>query len=180
MKDRLAILGRLGGGVAHDLARDLDVIEESLRIIKWHGLGPEPRLAFDEASDAIRRLTSSLLGFAEGETGTPTLVDLAALVRRAIDRCGAIAARGVRVVVDAPEGLPPVRAHVGDLEMLVLNALLHAAEGLPADGHVLVSVDRDRETIVVDVSAERSGGRLRPVAGTSTRCAIAFPIANDA
>jgi signal transduction histidine kinase len=146
MNHRLAIIGRLGVGVAHDLENDLRVMEDSLRVMDWHGLSGEPKLAYEEARDAIRRatrLTQCLLAYVPGESPPATRFDLPALVRRVLDRYGAVIGRGVRLVVEMDEGVPPVRASACDLELLVLNALLFATDHVPEDGYILVSAHRD-------------------------------------
>ncbi|HET6584974.1 MAG TPA: hypothetical protein VFG69_16070 [Nannocystaceae bacterium] len=206
MKERLAILGRLGVGVARDLERSFDVIEESLRIVKWHGLGTEPRIAVEEARDAIRRanrLTQCLLGHAGRARSEPTSVDLAALLQRVLDCFGGVLGNGVQLVVDVSDDVPPVHGVAEDLELLVLDVLLHAADRVDERGYVLVSLRReDPSTVVVEVAhsddhagdeqappsgpllgvaltiAERHGARLRnlPRAGGGERSIIAFAL----
>jgi signal transduction histidine kinase len=152
MNHRLAIIGRLGVGVAHDLEHDLGVIEDALRLLKWHGLKGEPNIAYEEAADAARhalRLTQCLLAYVRAESPPSTRFDLPALVRRVIDRFGGVVGRGVRLLVEMDQGLPPVRASAGDLELLVLNALLYATDHVPEDGYILVSARREGPTKVV-------------------------------
>lgn len=209
MKDRLAILGRLGVGVARDLERDFDVIEESLRVVKWHGLGTEPGMALEAARDAIRhatRLTQCLLGHAAPVKSEPTSVHLAALLRGLLDGFGGVLASGVRLVVEIEDGLPPVSGAIDDFELLVLDVLLHAADRVAENGYVLLSLHReDTSTLVVEVAhsgrpetveeaagsgpllgvaltiAERHGARLHclPRPGGGERSLIAFPLDDD-
>jgi signal transduction histidine kinase len=165
MHHRLAIIGRLGVGVAHDLEHDLRVIEESLRLLQWHGLSGEPKLACDQASDAARhamRLTQCLLAYVRGESAPATRFDLPALVRRVLDRFGTGLGRGARLVVELDDGLPPVRASAGDLELLVLNALLYATDHVPEDGTIFVSAHRKNpRTVEFELShSGRSSSRV--------------------
>jgi len=165
MNHRLAIIGRLGVGVAHDLENDLRVMEDSLRVMDWHGLSGEPKLACEEARDAVRRasrLTQCLLAYVRGEVPPATRFDLPALVRRVLDRFGAVVGRGVRLVVEMEEGLPPVRASACDLELLVLNALLYATDHVPEDGYILVSAHRDGPGKLV-LELAHSGRLMHPV-----------------
>lgn len=146
MKERLAILGRLGLGAAHDLEHDLDVIDESLRLIQWHGLGTEPRIAFEEARDALRhaiRLTKCLRTFGPRDHVVIAPTDLVSLVRRMLARFADVLPPTVHLVADIADELPRVRGSAEDLELLVLNAMLYAADRVGPEGWVDVSLQRD-------------------------------------
>ncbi len=203
MKERLAILGRLGVGAAHDLEHDLDVIDESLRLIQWHGLGTEPRIAFEEARDAVRhaiRLTRCLRTYGPRDPLVIAPTDLVLLVRRTLARFAGVLPPTVRIVVDIAEELPRVRGSAEDLELLVLNTMLHAADRVAPDGWVDVSLQRDASsriafevahsgpqidtaTPLADASlgfaqmiAERHGARIERFAraGGGMRCVVTF------
>jgi C4-dicarboxylate-specific signal transduction histidine kinase len=203
MKERLAILGRLGVGAAHDLEHDLGVIEESLRLIKWHGLGTEPRIAFEEARDALRhaiRLTRSMRAYGPRMPPDAVPTNLVLVVRRTLACFAGVLPATVRVVVDVADELPLVRGDAEDLELLVLDTMLYAADRVPADGWVDVSLQRNASgdiafevahsgplappaALGADASlgfaqmiAERTGARVErfPRAGGGTRCVVTF------
>jgi signal transduction histidine kinase len=209
MNHRLSIVGRLGVGVACDLEHDMRVVEDALRVLEWHGVRGEPKIAHDEALDAVRharRLTQCLLAYVRGDSLLTARVELAPVVRRVLDGFAGVFGRGVRLVVEIAQDLPPVHANAADLELLVANALLYASDHVPGDGYIVVSLAREAPNkIVLELAnsgaveptnetsdaiaddpclgvaitiAERHGAHLQrlPRAGGGSRCVITFPI----
>lgn len=86
-------------------------------------------------------------------------VDLAATVREALSFFLAKAERrGVRLELDLPDGLPPVRASRDDLQHVVLNLVHNSLDALPEQGgHLRLAAALSGDTITLEVSDDGAG-----------------------
>src|SRR5688500_12107997 len=82
-EDCLRLLGRLAGGVAHDLNNYLVVLDVALSLLE-RGEDPIALRHAQTAVDAAIRLTGALLVYARGGRPEPVPVELATLVLRTL------------------------------------------------------------------------------------------------
>lgn len=148
--ERLASLGTLAAGVAHEINNPLAVINDSagwLTAVLQKDGAPEPLHAklvkglskIQTSVDRARRITHQLLGFARKQE-TDSEVDVAALAREALRLVDKEARnRGVAVALDAPEDLPVIWSDPYRLRQVVLNLVTNALQATPADGSVRVT-----------------------------------------
>jgi PAS domain S-box-containing protein len=170
--DRLAALGTLAAGVAHEINNPLTYAQLSAyhvaRLLKTAGL-PDETLALlhgyleniDHGIARIASITQSLRSFSKDDTDPPGPVDLDLVLTRAlkmVDNDLRHAARLVREV--AP--VPPVLGNAARLEQVFVNVLINAIKALPPDP------DRPHE---IHVAAEHAGGRVT-VTIRDTGCGI--------
>jgi signal transduction histidine kinase len=136
--ERFGMIGRIAGGVAHDLINYFAVVELSLSSLALRVKQADgPELADARSAMAVAtRLTRSLLEYARGGTPPPAPVDLAALARRTLELIGRIIPTEVQLHLDIDEDLPRVRGVASELEQLILNLLLNACDAMPDGGHL--------------------------------------------
>ncbi len=139
---RLEAIGRLAGGIAHDLNNMLvailgfsDLLARSLR-------PDDPkRIDVDQISQAASRsatLTRQLLAFARRELIQPRLVDLNEAVRRAEGMIRSVVAENIELVTQLSPTLGAVYADPGQLEQILMNLVLNARDAMPQGGRVTV------------------------------------------
>jgi signal transduction histidine kinase len=139
---RLESLGRLTGGIAHDFNNMLQVVSGGVQLLRaLTAAAPDPRIqrtldSIDRASDHGAKLTQQLLAYGRRQALTVSSVDLnermhdmAVLLRHTVGR-------EIRLSVDVPDGLWPVRADATQLEMAILNLVLNARDAMPHGGQV--------------------------------------------
>jgi two-component system cell cycle sensor histidine kinase/response regulator CckA len=154
---RLEVLGRLTGGVAHDINNLLGVITGQVefaiqRLLPGDLVGG--RLA--QVLPVVERaagLTRQLLSFAREPVGRPRPVDINTLVgqlERILERA---VGDEVKLEVRPGPGLGSVRADPTQLEQVLLNLAFNARDAMPTGGRLTV------ETHNVDLS----DGDVRPV-----------------
>lgn len=151
--DPLRLLGRLAAGTTHDFNNYLTVIGATLALHERTAdarLLAEARLAVDSAT----RLTATLMAYAQGRSPEPELVSLAAVVRTAL----AVARSSLppHLEIELALGDQLVRGVASELEQLVLNLVLDAADAMPAGGHLLVRV---AGAVTLEVSHDGAPGR---------------------
>jgi signal transduction histidine kinase len=155
---RLAVVGRLAAGVAHEINNPLGYVKASLAFVRehlQHGMPEEDRAEVGEAlADAvlgverIRRIVADLGGFARPDDGdacassTPEAIDEAR--RLASIRTGSAA---IRVTVD-PDA-PAVRMCRRRLVQVLVNILVNAGDAMEEAG-----LDAARRWIEVEALRE--------------------------
>ena len=142
-QSRLEALGRLAGGVAHDINNLLGVIGNYAAVIERSTVDPRSRQDVEEIAAAVRRgsaLTRQLLMFGRRDVSAPAVHDLAVLVDESVTLLRRALEPGLKLVVDLPPDPCPVRLDRDQLGQAVLNLVLNAADASPAGGRVVVAV----------------------------------------
>lgn len=112
--------------------------------------------------DGLALLVEELFELARVESGRPGLnrrpVDLAAVVRQAVERLRPLADRqGLSLLLRLPAELPPVEADPDRLEQVVLNLVHNAVKFTPPGGRITVTVERRGEEAAVSVRDTGAG-----------------------
>jgi PAS domain S-box-containing protein len=139
---KLEALGQLTGGVAHDFNNLLSVIMSGAALLRRH---PEPGRAerlMDAIEQAARRgadLTRRLLTFARRQALRPEPLDLRAWMEELRELLARALRGDITIEILAPEGLWPVLADAGELELAVLNLAVNARDAMPRGGVLRLS-----------------------------------------
>ncbi len=146
--ERTEALGRLTGGVVHDLNNLLFIITGQVELAR-RLLSPDhpafarlaPALHAAERAAALNR---QLLAFGRSSQADPRPVDLNAVVTQLDRMLQRVIGEDVRVEVRAGRGLGRVRGDVAELERLFLNLALNARDAMPGGGRLTIET-RDVE-----------------------------------
>jgi signal transduction histidine kinase len=142
LHERLASIGTLAGGMAHELNNplaglfaDLSFVTEQITpLLPPGGEGGEVAAALRDAraaAERMRDIVRDLQTFARGEGGALEAVDARKVVESSLSRAWSEIQPRARLVRDLAE-VPPVRAPEARLAQVVLKLLVNAAQSLPA------------------------------------------------
>lgn len=143
---RLAALGEMTGGVAHDFRNLLAVIEAGLRLALKKADEPENvRVYIDAAREAIDRgyeLTSQLLAFANHQQLESHAGDVNEFLRSFEPLLRYGAGPGVRVKLELGTDIPNCMIDPALFDAAVLNLVVNARDAMPNGGEVSVVTER--------------------------------------
>lgn len=139
--EKLAGIGRLAAGVAHEVGNPLSAVGTYLEVLRKRGGDPEILAAIVRETERIDRIIRGLLEYARPHDEEAEPVDLGAVVEGAVEllrQQGALGAATVRVQVDpaAPRALGKTHA----FEQIAVNLLLNAVDAAPG-GAISVGVE---------------------------------------
>jgi signal transduction histidine kinase/CheY-like chemotaxis protein len=149
--EKLDIIGRIAGGVYHDLMNPLGAL---MGFADMQAADPgvaedlrEAARTLVGAAQRIQRMTRNVLGFARSHPPDPKPLAVGSLVRDLVALLGH-ATTNMQVRVAVPDGLPEVEADRSQLQQAILALVVNALEAQgtswasgagPAPGRLLVS-----------------------------------------
>lgn len=188
--ERLASLGRLAAGMAHEInnplegmANYLSLLEEDLQAGRTEGTGElASRLhqGLDRAAGAVRQV----LAFADPARSPKQGLDLTEVLTEAVEFLHTHPGyRGVRLDLEISERPLSVRGNRVTLGQLFLNLLLNACQVQPSGGEVRVRARTEEDRVRVEI-ADRGpglppelGGRIfEPFVSTRTSSGLGLAV----
>jgi PAS domain S-box-containing protein len=162
--DRLAAIGTLAAGVAHEVSGPLSFVLTNLAFVegRLRELGGAEAASLREAlADAlegarrVQQIAADLKGFSRVGDQEPGPVDLPSVVAGALALAASELRHRARTVIDVA-GAPSPLGQDGKLRQVLLNLLVNAAhaipEGAPERHEVSVTARAEGDRVVVEVS----------------------------
>lgn len=149
--DKLAALGTLAAGVAHEVKNPLHALSLNLHLLAQELEAPRPSreevatyLGILRAEiDRTHRIVENFLRFARPSIPEVKPLDLNAMVERVLGVVAFEAAdRGVTVATEFDPRLESVPGDEGQLAQVVLNLVINALQAMPAGGTLTVGTRR--------------------------------------
>ena len=169
--DRLASIGRLAAGVAHEINNPLTgVLGHSSFLHKRAPAGSEERQDLETIVNETKRcreIVRGLLDFARQAPMSRTTVDVSEVVKRALWIADyQLRAKRVKVTPALRDDLPTLNADGNQLTQVLINLLVNAADAIgPGGGEVyvateLVEGETEEEGAAIEVKVSDSGGGI--------------------
>lgn len=161
--DKMESMGRLARGVAHDFNNLLTIVQSGLDMVEISaraGLESQRTQSLKtirDAADRAARLTRQLLSFAKEEVVRLEKVDLNALIDDMEELLGRVVGGETRLVLETSDQKHVVRVDPAQIEQVMLNLCINAAEAMPDGGALRVST---HEVSPGDSSGGVSGKRV--------------------
>ncbi|MEW6338799.1 MAG: ATP-binding protein [Acidobacteriota bacterium] len=155
-QERLAALGRLAAGLAHEVNTPVTGIASYSQMLRDLTLPADPRAPLveklEEQAFRVARIVSNLLELARPSGGERQYVDLAEVVRDEFVQTRAEAERAGIELRPSADQAAVVSGNRVQLELVVHNLVRNAVQATPAGGVVTMSVGCRDGTVVLAVA----------------------------
>ncbi len=155
--EKLAAVGQLAAGVAHELNNPLTAVIANTQLIR-RDMGDcsehrESLELIERAGKRAQEVVRDLLNFARQERWEYNLVDVNASIRHALSLIERQwSASNINLQMELAEGLPPVRGNGDRLQSVWLNLLVNARDALEGKpGSVTIRSRHEQDVVVVQV-----------------------------
>ncbi len=172
---KMAALGKLAAGIAHEVNNPLTLIRESAGWIKdlLTDEDHDKMVNYDEISEVVDKIeahvdrakavTHRMLGFARRMEPVHEKVDLGGLAEQTIAFLETEANfRGIEIVRHMDRDLPVIHSDTAQIQQVFLNILENAIDAVDRDGKIVVSSGRDKKPDMVFLSIEDTGPGIPP------------------
>jgi signal transduction histidine kinase/HAMP domain-containing protein len=136
-------VGQLAAGVAHDFNNMLTVIQGHSGMLLTNPALPrelqESIQAIYVASERAAGLTRQLLMFSRKNVMQPKLLDLREVVANLSKMLERLLGATVKLEVNAPPFIPPLRGDAGMIEQVLMNLSVNARDAMPKGGTLSIS-----------------------------------------
>src|SRR4051812_32833663 len=139
--EKLASVGRLAAGIAHEIGNPLGALNGYSHILRGYVTSNPQALdavaGFDRETARIDRIVRGLLDYARPRRATPLSIDINESVRHVVDLLSAQGVlRRVSLRLELAGESPRVHGERHDLEQLLVNLLLNASHAVEGTGTI--------------------------------------------
>ncbi|MGH7296518.1 MAG: sensor histidine kinase [Polyangiaceae bacterium] len=145
--DRLATVGKLASGVAHELGTPLNVVGARAKMIADGDTTPEESKDYARvvvsATERMTRIIKQLLQFARRGGVEKSRRDVGELAKDTLDLLRPLAdKKRVTLDLDAAEGDVSANVDAGQMQQVLTNLAMNAIQAMPEGGTVEVAIER--------------------------------------
>jgi two-component system NtrC family sensor kinase len=169
--EKLAIVGQLASGLAHDIGTPLNIISGRAELIKRR-LEEKEEAQKDlniivQQTERIAKIIQQLLGFVRKKRPEQKALNVGLLLETTLEFFDyLIQKQGIRVVKEVETPLPPVIGDLDQLNQVFSNLFLNAIQAMSQGGTLRLSVSpkwiskeglNERERLYIEVGIEDTG-----------------------
>jgi len=160
--DRLASVGLLAAGVAHEVNTPLAGISSYVQMMQRKMPDSDPRRAILEKIEKqtfrASSIVNNLLNFSRQQASDMHAVDVNAVIEETLTLAELpLSKRKVRVGTELAESLSPVWGDSGKLQQVLMNLVLNARDSMPDGGDLSIRTAQQNGEVILEVSDTGSG-----------------------
>jgi hypothetical protein len=150
--DKLASIGELASGIAHEIRNPLAGIGAAVEVLSENGGNGQHREIVGEIRQQINRLNSTLrelLDFARQREPEIAHCEVPELLKPMIGLVRVDAQKqNIQLIEQYPPDLPPICADAQQVQQALLNVLLNAVQAMPKGGTLTISATAVVKTLI--------------------------------
>ncbi len=169
-RDRLAALGSMAAGLAHEVKNPLGAIKGAAQLLEEvveSAKETDPTMKeflgiILEETDRLNRVVGSFLDYARPHAGNPVPLDINAAVRRSVQILSSQKTDETEIRLELADDLPRVRIDPEKLRQVLMNLVQNALQAMNGRGRVTITTSRRRTPRTAWLTSPPSGnsGRL--------------------
>jgi hypothetical protein len=147
--EKLASLGQLSAGIAHEIGNPLSAIKGYTEVLR-RASGMDDAKRGEILGDILRevsrvdRIIRTLLDYSRPRKSSPQVVDVNEVITdtaEIITSQGAL--KGIKLTLELSEDMPQIIADPGQLSQVIVNLLLNSRDAAGGGGEIVISTARD-------------------------------------
>jgi signal transduction histidine kinase len=155
--DRLAAMGTIAAGVAHEVNNPLASISSLIQMIRSRdGVDAETVEELDMIASQIHRIarvTKDLTEFSRVRPARVSAVDVASVIDSALRLARFDEGfQRLSVSIEKQDGRPEVEADPDQLQQVFLNLFLNARDAMPDGGEISIGIRHESDSVIATVS----------------------------
>jgi signal transduction histidine kinase len=166
-RDRLAALGSMAAGLAHEVKNPLGAIKGAAQLLEESPHDPSSREFLGiilEETDRLNRVVGSFLDYARPNTGNAAPIDVNAVVKRTVQILSSQEG-GVEIALEIAATLPRAKIDAEQLRQVLINLVQNAIQAMNGRGVVTVATGLKRARagrVPYQGPGSERGGRSEP------------------
>ncbi len=164
--EKLATIGQMAAGIAHELNTPLTYILGNLELFQLQEFPAEQRemlTSISKGVERIRGLAQSLLAFSRPSREEAVLLHPNEILERALDLCRyQLLKAGVRLETSLSPDLPRIRGASNQIEMALINLIVNAAQAMNGRPKRELRLSTDTEAGLVRIRIADTGPGIPP------------------
>lgn len=155
--EKLAALGQLSASIAHEINNPLGIMKNYLLILSESMKKDDPNRSnlkvVEEEVDRVARIVKSLLDFCRPKTGSRSILNIAEIINQTTSLVEKqFLKENIVIKRNLSENLPGVKGFNDEIKQVFLNLLMNSIDFMPQGGEILVSAQKNEDTIEIEFS----------------------------
>tara|TARA_Y100001978_G_scaffold83446_1_gene74879 strand:- start:9990 stop:11453 length:1464 start_codon:yes stop_codon:yes gene_type:complete len=157
MAEKMAAIGRLAGGVAHEVNNPLQIMLSRVQLLRMNAAsGDRLEEGLESIERGVKRISKIIRGLLDiaGHNAAERVwgpCDLVAALDRTLELVQHELERAeVKIVFTCDDCLPLVAGNIGELEQVFLNLIINAQHAMPEGGTLAVSARVVDEAVLME------------------------------
>lgn len=162
--EKLASLGQLSAGIAHEIGNPLSAIKGYAEVLR-RASGMDDMKRGEILGDVLRevsrvdRIIRTLLDYSRPRKSSPQLVNVNDVIKDTVEIIASQGAlKGIKLTLELSEDTPGIIADPGQLSQVIVNLLLNSRDALSGGGEIVITTQTDDERgAVISVRDDGAG-----------------------
>ena len=167
--NKMASIGRLAAGVAHEINNPLAIINAKAGLIEdlftlKKEYQDDPKLlsqvrSIHQAVDRCSKITRRLLNFARSSDVSIQKIDIGEVIHEVLGFINEAAGhKGIDIIMELDKNIPPIETDKGKLQQIFLNLVSNALAALEEGGYLKINVKlQDEDHVSIKISDNGCG-----------------------